>query len=61
MRYCEDCGTGLWSNGRCPYCDEELIIYQDQIPEMDEPFKPSDEFMQKVEESKRKIQEREIK
>jgi len=29
MNICEDCGTKL-SSGRCPNCQEELIIFEDQ-------------------------------
>ena len=42
---CSDCGTKLLSDGTCPNCDEEVVIFH-QEPEPDYPF--SDEFMQAV-------------
>lgn len=42
-RECSDCGTKLLSNGTCPWCDEESVIFA-QAP--DYPF--SEEFMEKV-------------
>lgn len=58
--YCEDCGCILW-DGRCPNCDEEQVIYEDQISEMSDkefaecfPNGLSKPFLEKVEEQQRR-------
>jgi hypothetical protein len=40
---CEDCGTRLLSNGVCPNCDEEMLIFE-QAPD----YEFSAEFMEMV-------------
>ena len=53
-RYCEDCGTGK-TNGICTNCNEELYIMDYQYPEMDEEIDFSDEFIEKVNEQRKRI------
>jgi hypothetical protein len=51
---CEDCGTRLLSDGTCPNCDEEFVIFRQ---EPDFPF--SVEFMQLVYEGEERAANRE--
>lgn len=53
-KHCSNCGTPLLSNGRCPYCHEELEI-MDQYYEQGMQL-PSQEFQDKA-----KQQEKEAK
>jgi len=63
-KHCEDCGTRM-SSGRCPNCQEELVIYEDQIltavesdAHRDEPVPISPEFMNKVSEQREEVERR---
>lgn len=48
MRECEDCGTRLLNDGRCPNCEEESVIL-DQYLEQGMKLPPDDsEFMKKA-------------
>lgn len=51
---CEDCGCRLRSNGMCPNCDEEAVIFHEQAPEY--PF--SEEFMRSVEDGEERAAKR---
>ena len=50
---CEDCGTRLLSDGTCPNCDEEVVIYRQ---EPDKRF--SEAFMQMVEDGEERAANR---
>ena len=50
---CSDCGTKLLSDGTCPNCDEEVVIFHQ---EPDYPF--SDEFMQAVDDGEERAANR---
>lgn len=54
--HCEDCGTKL-DRSRCPNCQEELVIYEDQYEYMQHPI--SDEFRSIVREQKSKSEKEE--
>ena len=48
MTTCEDCGTKLLQDGRCPNCEEESVIL-DQYFELDMKLPPAEsEFMRKA-------------
>lgn len=54
--HCEDCGTKL-SSGRCPNCQEELLIFEDQIWADGMDMELSDDFVEKVEYQKEQVRE----
>lgn len=47
---CQDCGTLLRSSGACPNCQEELVIFDEQMGE--DPVPVSQAFMDKVDEQR---------
>jgi uncharacterized Zn finger protein (UPF0148 family) len=53
MKSCEDCGTRLLSDGTCPNCDEEVLIYQQESD-----FQFSDEFMRAVDDGEKRAASR---
>lgn len=53
---CEDCGTRLYG-GVCSNCQEELYIVENQYEHIDKPLSP--QFLQKVEEQKQLLEDRE--
>lgn len=60
MANCGDCGTPL-REGRCPNCQEELIIYEDQYLTMDneeDMLELSEDFVNKVKEQKELLKSR---
>lgn len=52
-KVCEDCGSRLRSDGVCPNCDEEVIIYESAS---DYPY--SEGFMQAVEDGEERAARR---
>jgi hypothetical protein len=60
--YCKDCGYKLNSNGICPWCDEETLIYEqnEENGMIDESLRISfsEEFLDKVDEQSRLARKR---
>jgi uncharacterized Zn finger protein (UPF0148 family) len=54
FRACEDCGTALFSDGTCPNCDEEVVIFRQTTD-----FSFSEEFMELVDEGEERAANRE--